>query len=101
MKTIGIRTRLGIALAASAMAFCALSGTSQAGPHVGQCKVITQTAVGASPAHAQQAWIALVAGKFGSKWAQWAGAKNKVVIPINNGTLYQAQARPCFYQPVL
>lgn len=99
-----IRNRISLSVAASAIALVAVTGTALAGPltpHDGDCKRLAQVAVAPSPAAAQQAWVSTVVNKFGPKWAAWVGAKNKAIIPINNGTLYQATAKPCFYQPVL
>lgn len=99
-----IKDRVAVTAAASAIALLAITGTTLAGPfnpQNGDCKLITQVASAPSAAAAQQAWANLVAGKFGSKWAIWVGAKNKAIVPMNGGTYYMATAKPCFYQPVL
>ncbi len=99
-----IRNRISLSVAASAIALVAITGVSLAGPltpHNGDCKHVAQVAVAASPGAAQQAWVVKVTNQFGPKWAIWVGAKNKVVVSLNQGTLYQASATPCFYQPVL
>ena len=69
----------------------------------GDCKNSFETVMGTSSHHAQTLWTQSVAAKFGTKWAHWVGAKNKTVTPVNAGgtTMYQARAKPCFYQPVL
>ena len=84
----------------AAVALTAFSGGAQADPQPGTCKTVNEVAMAQSPAAAQQMWTAIVAGKFGPKWAHWVGAKNKAVVPVSNG-YYQAYAKPCFYQPVL
>ena len=92
------RRAAGAVIIASALAVTAFAQLANAAPAPGTCKPGFEYAVAPSAQSAQQAWIALVAGKFGSKWAQWAGAKNKAVVPMNG--YYQAVAKPCFYQPV-
>jgi hypothetical protein len=94
------RRAFGATIIASALAMTALTQQASADPAPGTCKFRFQHAVAQSVQGAQEAWISEVAAKFGSKWAQWAGAKNKTVVPLNGG-LYQAKAKPCFYQPVL
>ena len=69
-----------------------------AGPQPGDCKQAFEAINGPSAPVAQAMWVQLVASKYGNKWAQWAGAKNKSVTP--NGAQFQARAKPCFYQPV-
>jgi len=93
--------RLGLAIAASAIALTAFAHSSSADPAPGTCKAIAEIAAGPSAAVAQQIWTANVAGKFGSKWAHWVGAKNKAVVAMNGGAYYHAVGKPCFYQPVL
>lgn len=97
-----IKNRVALSAAASAVMVLAITGTTLAGPfnpQNGDCKFATQSAVAATPDTAQMAWVGLVAGKFGPKWAHWVGAKNKAIIPMNG--YYTAMAKPCFYQPVL
>src|SRR5262245_2988345 len=91
--------RRGVVIAASTVALIVLAQSAQAEPADGTCKFRFQNAVAGSQQAAQQAWIDKVADKFGSKWAQWAGAKNKSIIAVSGG--YRATAKPCFYQPVL
>jgi hypothetical protein len=94
-----LRRTLATALVASAVAVSVFGQPAKADPAPGTCKFRFEHAVAPTAQTAQQAWIGLVAGKFGSKWAQWAGAKNKTVVPMAGG-YYQAVAKPCFYQPV-
>lgn len=89
-----------LAIAASAIALTMVAQPAKADPANGTCKANIEVAVAFSPAHAQAAWVASVSSKFGTKWAHWVGAKNKVIVPMNGGTHYQAVAKPCFYQPV-
>src|SRR5262245_46122733 len=91
--------RRGVVIAASTIALVIFAQSAQADPAPGTCKFRFQHATANSQQGAQQAWIDLVADKFGSKWAQWAGAKNKTIVAVNGG--YKATAKPCFYQPVL
>lgn len=93
------RRSLAATLVASAVAFAAFAQTASADPADGTCKFIAQHATANSQQAAQQAWIDKVADKFGSKWAQWAGAKNKSITAVSGG--YKATAKPCFYQPVM
>ncbi len=69
----------------------------------GDCKNSVETVMGPSSHHAQTMWTQTVAAKFGTKWAHWVGARSKTMTPINTGgtIVYQAKAKPCFYQPVL
>lgn len=91
--------RRGVVIAASTLALIVLAQSASADPAPGTCKFRFQNAVANSQQAAQQAWIDKVADKFGSKWAQWAGAKNKSIVAVSGG--YKATAKPCFYQPVL
>jgi hypothetical protein len=96
------KSRIGFSAAASAIVILAVTGTTLAGPfnpQNGDCKFVAQNAVGPTQETAQAAWVNLVAGKFGTKWAHWVGAKNKAIVPMNG--YYTAIAKPCFYQPVL
>jgi len=102
----GISGRSLLAGAAVAAVFALAGGAGAQNmksntPQPGQCKVAAEVGVANSPVGAQQIWTTTVAGKHGNKWAAWVGAKDKVVVPINNGTLYQAVAKPCFHNPVL
>jgi hypothetical protein len=70
----------------------------------GDCKQLYQSTTAASENAAKAAWEAKVAGKFGTKWAHWVGAKQKTIVPVpgnGGGTVYRAKAKPCFYPPVL
>jgi hypothetical protein len=71
-----------------------------AGPQPGDCKQNYEAINGPSAPVAQAMWVQMVASKYGTKWAQWAGAQNKSITPLG-GNQFQARAKPCFYQPVL
>ena len=62
-----------------------------AGPQPGDCKQAFEAINGPSAPVAQAMWVQLVASKYGNKWAQWVGAKNKSVTP--NGNQFQARAQ--------
>lgn len=68
----------------------------------GDCKSNFVVAMAGSPAAAQAMWAQNAASAYGNKWAIWAGARNKQVIPQEQSgtTVFRAQAQPCFYQPV-
>ena len=95
------RRGIGVAIVASAVALTVIAHSAKADPVPGTCKTALEVGIANSPLGAQQMWVQAVVGKFGTKWAHWVGAKNKTIIPVNNGTLYQAVAKPCFYQPVI
>lgn len=87
----------------------AIGATAQAaqmkaatGPQDGDCKATYSMAVSNNPATAQALWVNTVKAQYGSKWAQWVGAKNKAIVFVGSGAApqYQARAMPCFYQPV-
>src|SRR5690349_6982592 len=90
--------RRGVVIAASVIALTAFAQSAQADPAPGTCKFAFQHATANTEQAAKQAWIDKVADKFGSKWAQWAGAKAKTIQAVSGG--YKATAKPCFYQPV-
>jgi hypothetical protein len=99
---VGALTGAAIALP---LAFAVVSAEAANTPQYqdGDCKWRFQTTMGVNEPTAKAAWEAMVAGKFGTKWAHWVGAKNKVIIPIplaGGGFVYQAKAKPCFYNPV-
>jgi hypothetical protein len=65
------------------------------GPQAGDCKRIAENAIGQNPAMAQQVWVASVAGKFGSSWAQWPAAQASGVVFVGQGQ-YLATGKPCY-----
>lgn len=67
-------------------------------PEPGDCKRAFEAINGPSAQVAQAMWVQLVAAKYGNKWAQWVGAKDKSITPM--GSQFQARGKPCFYQPV-
>ena len=98
-----------IAVAAAAGATAERTGVmpvsqlkAERGVQPGDCKATYSMVMGQNPAMAQQIWTATVAAQYGSKWAHWVGAKNKVIIPHGSGAgqQFEARAMPCFYQPV-
>jgi hypothetical protein len=95
---------IGVALAVSMLVAGAASAAQMkaAGPQPGDCKRAYEAVYGPSAPVAQAMWTQMVAAKYGTKWAQWVGAKNKAVTPVASGagTQFQARAKPCFYQPV-
>ena len=100
--TPGIKTfrNVGVAILLSTLV-AGVAGAAQmkaAGPQPGDCKRAFEAINGPSAQAAQAMWVQLVSSKYGTKWAQWVGAKDKAVIP--NGSQFMARAKPCFYQPV-
>lgn len=97
MKTL---YNIGAAIVMSALVAGAASAAQMKanGPQPGDCKRAFEAINGPSIPAAQAMWVQLVVSKFGSKWAQWAGAQSKSITPV--GSQFQARAKPCFYQPV-
>ncbi len=96
---------IGFVAAASVMLVAGSATSAQlkaAGPQPGDCKRAYEAVIGPSAPAAQAMWAQMVAGKLGSKWANWVGAKNKAVIVVAAGPKpqFQARAQPCFYHPV-
>jgi hypothetical protein len=92
---------IGAAIVMSALVAGAATAAQMkaVGPQPGDCKRAYEAVNGPSLPVAQAMWVQLVASKYGNKWAQWAGAKNKSITPLG-GSQFQARAMPCFYQPV-
>lgn len=90
---------IGAAIAMSALVAGAATAAQMkaTGPQPGDCKRAFESISGPSAPVAKAMWVQLVSSKYGTKWAQWVGAKDKAITP--NGSQFMARGKPCFYHP--
>jgi hypothetical protein len=102
MSVSNIAKSLGGAAAIAVVLIAGASTAAQVKSSVqnGDCKQAFEAIIGPNAPVAQAMWTQMVAAKYGNKWANWVGAKNKAVTPIS-AQQFQARGKPCYYEPVL